>query len=266
MHTSLTQINELYNLDAFEFLSKLQNDSVDLIYLDPPFATGRIFKTKSDEIAFNDKITLSELIKLLSPIIQQIARVLNNRGTFYLHGNSNFIEYIKIECDKIFGIENHRNSIIWYHNSGRRKEKEFGKRHDTILRYSKSDDYFFEPIREDYSPTAPRGFKKEKYYHPDGKVIDDVWKIPIIAQNDKRLRKEFFWPTMKPPELFRRIILSSCPDDGVFVDPMIGSGISCAVAKYFNKNFIGNDMSKFSIETAQNLIKKTDILSEYFQK
>src|ERR1700722_1894764 len=124
--------------------------------------------------------------------------------------------------DKVFGVTNFRNEIIWYYNSGARKKSDFGKRHDTIFRYSKSDDYFFDDsaVRVPYSPDINIPASKAHYYDPRGKVMDDVWRIPIIPQNDKHERLGY--PTQKPLALLDLIVRSSCPEDGVVLDPFCG--------------------------------------------
>tara|TARA_B100001094_G_C17460850_1_gene452722 strand:- start:13 stop:513 length:501 start_codon:yes stop_codon:yes gene_type:complete len=158
--------------------------------------------------------------------------------------------------DEIFGIENFRNEIIWYYNSAPRKKKDFGKRHDTIFRYSKTDDYFFnedsEYVRQEYSPTAPRGYEKEKYYNPKGKILDDVWKIPMLGQNDKTERVGY--STQKPVKLLLPIIDSSCPKDGVVADFFCGSGTTIVAAKQLNRKYIGCDMNKEAVDITKNRV------------
>ena len=143
-----------------------------------------------------------------------------------------------------------RNEIIWYYNSAPRKKKDFGKRHDTIFRYSKTKDYYFNAnskyIRQKYSATAPRGYEKEKYYNPLGKIMDDVWKINMLGQNDKTERCGY--DTQKPKALLYPIIDSSCPKNGVFADYFCGSGTSLVVAKDLEiQTIIGCDISQQAI-------------------
>jgi site-specific DNA-methyltransferase (adenine-specific) len=180
-------------------------------------------------------------------------RVLKDSGLIYIHCDCAISHYIKIILDKVFGIKNFRNEIIWHYNSAPRKKKDFGKRHDTIFRYSKTDNYFFNAdssyIRQDYSKTAPRGYEKEKYYDPRGKILDDVWKINMIGQNDKTERVGY--ATQKPLSLMYPIIDSSCPSSGLVADFFLGSGTFVVAAKMLGRNYIGCDISEKSIKISK---------------
>lgn len=177
-------------------------------------------------------------------------RVLKHTGLLYIQCDYNLSHYIKICLDEIFGIKNFRNEIVWWYNSAPRKKKDFGKRHDTIFRYSKTDDYYFNEdsgyIRQAYSPSAPRGYEKEKYYDQRGKIMDDVWKINMLGQNDKTERVGY--ATQKPKELLYKIIDSSCPKDGIVADFFCGSGTTCVVAKELERNYIGCDINQTAID------------------
>lgn len=229
-------------------LNRIPDKHIDLTYIDPPFSTGKTYKARNGEVAYKDKYDLTELIDFLIPIIKEIKRTLKDTGLFYLHGDSRFIHYIKIECDKIFGKDNFRNEIIWFYNSGARKKKDFGRRHDTILRYSKTNNYYFDDTqaREPYSKTAPRGYAKEKYYNDLGKVKDDVWNINMLAQNDKTER--IGYPTQKPLELLDLIVNTSCPKNGLVADFFAGSGTTLISALKNQRNFIGCDNSNTALE------------------
>lgn len=253
-------IQKLINSDCLSELKKLEDNSIQLIYLDSPFSTGRDFYHKNGELAYTDKYSLQELIEILVPIYKEIYRITKNSGLFYVHADYRFVHYIKIELDKIFGIDNFRNEIIWSYNSAPRKKNDFGYRHDNILRYSKTDNYVFNAIREPYALSAPRGYEKEKYYHPEGKVIGDVWTINILGQNDKTERTGY--PTQKTEKLLENIVLSSSNENDIVLDPMCGSGTTLSVAKKNNRQYIGIDSSKLAIETCEkrlNFTKNTKI-------
>jgi DNA modification methylase len=131
---------------------------------------------------------------------------------------------------------------------------DFGKRHDVILRYTKSDNYKFNPPREPYSLSAPRGYEKEKYYHPEGKVIGDVWQMNILGQNDKKERVGY--DTQKPKQLIERIITSSSDEGDTIADFYLGSGTTALVAKELNRNFIGCDINLKAIELTNQRLNK----------
>lgn len=237
--------NNVFNCDNLELLKKINDNSIDLIYCDILYNTGRIFSDYSDKFESTDAA-----IDFYKPRFIEMKRVLKETGLIYIQCDYNLSYYIKILMDKIFDIKNFRNEIIWWYNSAARKKKDFESRHDTIFRYSKTNDYFFNEnsiyIREEYSKSAPRGYAKEKYYNPNGKIMDDVWRIPILGQNDKTER--IGYSTQKPLSLLYKIIDSSCPINGIVADFFMGSGTTCIAAKQLNRNFVGCDISKRAIE------------------
>ena len=247
-------INKLFNEDNLSLLKRLPNESIDLIYCDILYNTGKNFKDYNDNLG-----TPEEAIEWYKPRFIQMKRVLKDTGLLYIQCDSNLSHYIKVELDSIFGIKNFRNEIIWWYNSAPRKKKDFGKRHDTIFRYSKTDDYYFnensEYIRQAYSPTAPRGYEKEKYYDSRGKIMDDVWKINMLGQNDKTERVGY--ATQKPKELLYKIIDSSCPENGIVADFFCGSGTTLVAAKELGRNYIGCDIGEKAIEITKDRLSKT---------
>lgn len=247
-------IKTIYLSDNLQFMKTLKNESIDLIYGDILFGTGNTFDDYSDP-KFN---STKEIRDFYFPRYQEMKRLLKKTGLIYIHCDYNISHYTKILLDEVFGANNFRNEIIWYYNSAPRKKKDFGKRHDTIFRYSKTDDYFFnvesDYIRQEYSPTAPRGYAKEKYYNPKGKILDDVWKISMIGQNDKTERVGY--STQKPINLLLPIIDSSCPKDGIVADFFLGSGTSAVASKILERDFIGCDINTKSIEITRSRLEK----------
>lgn len=246
-------INKLFNEDNLELLKRLPDECIDLIYCDILYNTGKNFKDYNDNLG-----TPQEAIEWYKPRLKEMKRVLKDTGLLYIQCDSNLSHYIKIELDNIWGISNFRNEIIWWYNSAPRKKKDFGKRHDTIFRYSKTNDYYFNEnspyIRQAYSPTAPRGYEKEKYYDERGKIMDDVWKINMLGQNDKTERVGY--ATQKPKELLYKIIDSSCPMNGIVADFFCGSGTTCVAAKELGRNYLGCDIGEKAIEITQQRLSE----------
>lgn len=243
--------NKLFCEDNLTLLKMLPDQSVDLIYCDILYNTGKNFKDYNDNLG-----TPQEALEWYKPRFSEMFRILKNTGLIYIQCDYNLSHYIKICLDDIFGHNNFRNEIIWWYNSAPRKKKDFGRRHDTIFRYSKTDDYYFnedsEYIRQAYSLTAPRGYEKEKYYDSRGKIMDDVWKINMLGQNDKTERVGY--ATQKPKELLYKIVDSSCPKDGLVADFFCGSGTSCVVAKELKRNYLGCDINEDAIKITRQRI------------
>jgi len=233
--------------DNLEFMKKIESNSIDLIYSDILFGTGRKFKDYQDLKPIKSEIE-SHYIKR----IQEMHRILKDTGTIYLQMDTKINHWIRCIMDDIFGYDNMRNEIIWYYNTAPRKKNDFGKRHDTIYRYSKTDNYKFNPQREPYSLSAPRGYEKEKYYHPEGKVIGDVWVMNILGQNDKKERVGY--DTQKPLHLIERIIKSSSDEGDLVCDIYMGSGTTAVACKSLNRKFIGCDISQRAVDLTNQRI------------
>jgi site-specific DNA-methyltransferase (adenine-specific) len=245
-------INNIECLDNLKYMKKIDDNFVDLIYCDILFGTGNKFKDYTDKFK-----TYEHILTFYNSRFIEMLRILKPTGLIYIHCDKNLNKTIRELLDSIFGIKNFRNEIIWEYNSAPRKKKDFGHRHETIFRYSKTDDYYFdsesEYIREPYSLTAPRGYAKEKYYHPKGKILGDVWKIPMLGQNDKTERTGY--STQKPLKLLYPVIDSSCPKDGIVADFFLGSGTTIVAAKQLNRYYIGCDDNPKSIEITNKRLK-----------
>ena len=237
--------NRVYCKDNLELLKEIPDECIDLIYNDILYGTGKNFTYYKDLKA--DRKIIEDFYL---PRFIEMKRVLKSNGSIFIQMDYRINHWIRCLLDDVFGYENLCNEIIWEYNSSPRKKKRFGNRHDTIYWYSKNGDPYMDEnaavVREPYSPTAPRGYEKEKYYHPLGKVVGDVWKINMLGQNDKTERTGY--PTQKPEKLLERIVIACCPENGVVADFFCGSGTSLAVAKKNGRRFIGCDISEEAVK------------------
>lgn len=250
---------------------------IDLIYIDPPFATGADFsftaqvgdndfeieKEQSiiEEKAYRDTWGRGDdsWLTMLSERLPLIRELLSDDGNFYLHLDYRLQHHGKLLLDEVSGRDAMRNEIVWYFNSGARDQFGFGKRHHLLFRYSKSDRSvpFFddrgkglrENVRVPYSPDINVPASKAHYYDPEGKVRDDVWQIPIPGQNDKTERTGY--ETQKPERLLDLIVASCSPQGGLVADFFCGSGTTLAVAEKLGRRWIGCDLSRFAIHTTR---------------
>ena len=250
--------NRLVLADNLAFLRTLPDECIDLIYADPPFATGRRRRTRRGTATFGDHRPrdLAEYLGWLNARLFEMRRVLAPTGTLYVHLDWHVVHYVKVELDKLFGGEDHfRNEIVWHYNSGPRRRSDFGRRHDLILRYTKSADCFFDPdaVRQPYSPDINIPACKRHYYHPQGKVMDDVWRIPIIAQNDKAERLGY--PTQKPEALLDIIVRASSNEGQLVADFFCGSGTALAVAAKRGRRWLGCDANPDAIAIAADRLE-----------
>lgn len=215
-------------------MGKLDSDSVDLIYADPPFNTGKDFG------AYNDNRGFEEYLDFIKVRLVQMHRLLKPTGSLYLHLDSRFCHYIKVMLDGIFGIRNFINEIIWCYGLGGSSPKAFSRKHDCILFYSKSSDYYFNKPQTPATSNRMRGQLKG---------LTDIW-ADIPSLNNKA-KERIGYPTQKPIKLLTRIISTSSNPGNLVLDPFCGSGTTCAAAKQLNRRFVGIDINNDAIEIAK---------------
>lgn len=272
----IIELNKVYCMDNLEIMKQIDDESIDLIYIDPPFSTGDIFKTSDGNIAFEDNYTLNELIEFLIPRIKEIHRILKSTGTFYLHGDYRFIPYMRVECDKIFGINNFRNEIIVRTKTFKAKNT-YSRQHDTILVYSKSQKcHYYEPEKASYKPRILNNIEKDEfgwfYWTSGGSIkgkkiedkkryieprmdfaIGDIWEDIILYNGGK----DYIYPTQKPKELLERIIKSSSKEGDIIADFFCGSGTTGVVAKELGRNYILCDICDEAIKITNDRLSET---------
>ncbi len=237
-----------------------------MIYVDPPFFSNRkyevIWNDGSELRSFDDrwKGGIDDYIEWLSERIKQCHRVLKNTGSIYIHCDWHASHYIRIMMDKIFGYNNFRNEIIWHYISAPESKYSFGKKHDNIFFYSKSKNIKFNVLRVPHNKKT----KKIRIYkhngkeyicktNPEGKAMDDVWDIPIIAATSK---ERVGYPTQKPEALLERIIKASSNEGDLVLDSMCGCGTTIVVAHRLNRRWIGIDVSPTACKIAFNRLKQ----------
>jgi len=244
--------NRLVLADNLALLRSLSDECVDLVYIDPPFATGERRRSPRSAASYRDARPrdLGEWLGWLNARLFEIRRVMAPTATLYVHLDWHAVHYVKVELDKLFGPERFRNEIVWHYNSGARGRSDFGRRHDLILRYTKTAHCVFnaDAVRQPYSPDINIPACKAHYYHPLGKVMDDVWRIPIIPQNDKRERLGY--PTQKPEALLDVIVRASSREGDLVADFFCGSGTTLAVAAKLGRRWLGCDDNPAAIEIA----------------
>lgn len=242
-------INTIHKSDNLDLLAKIPDQYIDLIYSDILFNTGRAFTDFTDKFS-----SIPVALDWYKPRFVAMRRALKDTGLVYIHCDYHLSHYLKVLLDEVFGIDNFRNEIIWHYNSAPRKKKDFGYRHDTIFRYSKSSRYTFNPIRVPYTESSPKTYKKAKYYHQDGKVLGDVWDVKILGQNDKTERNGY--STQKPEKLLENVILSSSNENDLVADFFMGSGTTLVVAKKFKRNYLGCDILRKAYDLTEKRLKK----------
>ncbi|TAE04010.1 MAG: site-specific DNA-methyltransferase [Bacteroidetes bacterium] len=209
--------------------------------------------------------------------IAEIYRVLKPTGSFYLHCDPTASHYLKLVLDAVFCAKGgeFRNEISWCYRGAGYPKKDFGRRHDTIFRYSKSKNFTFnlDEVREEYAQATKDRFshyignKRGKSdfgtqsLHPLGKQPDDWWEIQPIAPSAK---ERLGYPTQKPEKLLEKIIKASSNEGDTILDAYCGCGTTIAVAERLNRNWIGIDITYQSISLI--LKRLMDTFGEDFTK
>ncbi|GHT54046.1 hypothetical protein AGMMS49982_18110 [Bacteroidia bacterium] len=287
-------INTLYTEDNLFILTGLNSNLVDLIYLDPPFNSKRMYSapvgSKAAGASFKDMWTwedvnehyldtlaknypaltkyiasigvihskaMSAYLTYMAQRIIEMYRILKDTGSLYLHCDPTASHYLKVLLDEIFGKNNFRNEIIWCYRGGGTPKKDFGRRHDVIFRYSKSDNYTFvsDSVRIPYQAEGMgrsddtmwgkhKGMDKVYKPHPLGKVPEDWWQMNILNANDP---ERTGYPTQKPLALLHRIIKASSNEGDIVFDPFCGCATTCVAAQQLGRKWIGIDIEKQAV-------------------
>lgn len=229
--------------EALDVLYKLDSNSIDLIYIDPPFFTQKEQKTVSTGLSYSDNqwSTLSQYCIWLQEHLEQSWRILKDSGSIYVHIDYRVVANIKIKLDKIFGRENLINWIVWCYNSGGASKRSFAKKHDDILWYGKTSRYIFTEPREPY----PRDYGGREGFHKDGRIMNDWWQIPIMSTTSK---DRLGYPNQKPLSLLERIVKSSSLKNGNVLDYFAGTGTTGQACLNLNRNCILVDSNSKAVE------------------
>jgi site-specific DNA-methyltransferase (adenine-specific) len=266
------------NLDA---LGAIASDSVDLIYIDPPFNTGKTQKRvqlSTSRAAAGDRTgfgghryattrvgsrefadTFDDYLAFLEPRLAEARRVLAPTGSFYFHIDYREAHYCKLLLDSIFGRASFLNEIIWAYDYGARATKKWPAKHDTIFFYAKDPArYVFNTADIDRIPyMAPGLVGPEKAAR--GKLPTDTWWHTIVSPTGK---EKLGYPTQKPLGILRRIVLASSPPGGVVLDFFAGSGTAGAAALECGRSFVLVDESDEAIAVMKKRFAGKDVAFE----
>lgn len=258
--------------DNLPVLAQIPDNSVPLVYIDPPFNTGQTKKrttlkttqdTNGDRTGFQGKRytttafdTLSfadsfdDFLAFIEPRLRETYRILAPNGSLYFHIDYREVHYCKVLLDQIFGRECFLNEIIWSYDYGARTKKRWPAKHDNILLYVKDpQNYVFNYDQLDRIPyLAPGLVGPEKAAR--GKTPTSVWQMTIVSPTGK---EKTGYPTQKPLRLLRRIITASSNPGDVVVDFFAGSGTTGVAATELGRRFL---MADNNLEALQVMVKR----------
>jgi len=260
-------VNQVLFGDNLPLLKSMPSESFQLIYIDPPFNTGREQKRQTNtskqsetgRLGFQGKRydqivgqvlsyddTFADYWAFLEPRLEEAWRLLQQDGTLYLHLDYRESHYAKVLLDALFGRECFLNEIIWAYDYGARSKSRWPAKHDNILVYVKDPkNYYFDSKQVDREPyMAPGLVTKEKAEL--GKLPTDVWWHTIVSPTGK---EKTGYPTQKPEGILRRIITASSKPESKVLDFFAGSGTTGAVAHKLGRSFTLIDANPESIAT-----------------
>lgn len=261
--------------DNLTTLHTIADETISLIYIDPPFNTGKTqrrtaVQTIQDDSgtrvgfqgkhyltkaigskAYND--TFDDYLSFLEPRLQEAYRVLKPTGSLYFHIDYREVHYCKILLDEIFGRDSFLNEIIWAYDYGARTTKKWPPKHDNILLYAKDPTHYtFNSDAVDRIPyMAPGLVGKEKA--EAGKLPTDTWWHTIVPTNGK---EKTGYPTQKPMGILRRIISASSNPGELVLDFFAGSGTTGAVCAELGRDCILIDNNPEAIAVMRNRLGK----------
>jgi site-specific DNA-methyltransferase (adenine-specific) len=253
--------------DNADVLDRLPDETFDLIYLDPPFNTGRAqsrrtlattvsangdrvgfggrrYETKLlQSLAYDDEF--ADYLEFLAPRLARLRELLAPHGTLYFHIDYREAHYCKLLLDEIFGRDAFLNEIIWAYDYGAKPRRRWPAKHDTILAYVKTPGgHWFDAEAVDREPyMAPGLVTPEKAAR--GKRPTDVWFHTIVPTNGS---EKTGYPSQKPEGVLRRFVQASSKPGGWCLDPFAGSGTLGAVCAQLGRRFVLIDENPVAVD------------------
>jgi DNA modification methylase len=245
---------------------------IDLVYIDPPFATGGSFSARpgsgAEEIPAYDDRWEDGLGDYLSRMLEQLElfrALLSPRGTIFVHCDWHVSHYLRCLLDEVFGADAFKNEIVWRYRRWPAKTKAFQRMHDVLFWYGKTpnDSHAWTPLYESLAPSTLQtwGTKRQIADFSSGRrkpsqtkeetlgaPMADVWDIGIIAPI---AHERVGYPTQKPEALLRRVIEAASRPGDLVADFFSGSGTTLAVAEKLGRRWIGCDLGRVAVHTAK---------------
>jgi site-specific DNA-methyltransferase (adenine-specific) len=260
--------------DSLETMKRIEGASVDLVYLDPPFFTNRhhsaVTRDRTKKFSFSDVWNdLSEYAEFMEIRLMEVYRILKDTGSVFVHCDKSANFLLRVLLDNLFGGEQFRSEIIWTYRRWSNSAKGLMPTHQTILFYSKTDNFKFNRIYCAYSETTNidqilqlrvRDADGVSTYatNQNGEIIycdekkgvplSDVWEIPFL---NPKAKERTGYPTQKPILLLERIIEIATNPGDLVIDPFCGSGTTLVAAKILGRNSIGLDSSEEAVNLAR---------------
>jgi len=249
--------------DALAEAARWRDGSIDAIYIDPPFGTGIVRQGRGHR--YSDRADDPDaFVAWLSPLLAECHRVLSSTGSLFVHLDYRAVHYVKVALDRLFGRERFVNELVWCYSVGGKGRRGFGRKHDTILWYARTDDWAFYPdavrvprrggshmrlVDGVQEKTDRKTGRVYRYPVSAGKVPEDWWTdIETLNHSD---RERTGWPSQKPERLVERVLRAvTAPGDRV-ADWFSGSGTTAVVAQRLARRFVVCDREPAAVEVCK---------------
>lgn len=245
-------LNKIFNEDMLKGINRIPSNFLDLVVADPPYCLGKDYGNNSDKLKPKDYLEWSK--KWIDAVIPKI----KDTGSFYIfltwQHSPEIFSYMKTKLIML-------NEIIWNRKvpSMGGSTRKFSSVHDNIGFFAKSKNYYFEidavriPYDAETKKARTRSIFVGKKWLEIGYNPKDLWSVARIHAEDPERENH---PTQKPLEIIGRIIKASCPEQGVVLDPFMGSGTTAAACIKLNRNYIGFEINPDYCKMIQSRIKK----------
>jgi site-specific DNA-methyltransferase (adenine-specific) len=270
---------ELLAGDCLEILRGMPDGQVHLAYLDPPFFTQKMHKLRNrqrtKQFSFDDRWSShSDYTDFIHERLLEVDRVLSLKGSIFVHCDRSANHIIRSLLDRVFGEENFRSEIVWTYRRWSNSKRRLLPGHQNIYYYTKTDEYVFNELLQDYSPSTnvdqilQRRVRDEygkAIYQKDsdGRVVSnggkkgvplsDVWDIPYL---NPKAKERTGYPTQKPILLLERIISLASNEGDLVLDPFCGSGTTLVAAQFLGRRAIGIDIAEEAVSLARERCDK----------
>jgi adenine-specific DNA-methyltransferase len=256
-HFSISNNITLFQGDCVDLLKQIPDNSISLIVTSPPYNIGKEYEKKAK---------IHDYYDWQKHVIGECHRVLKSDGSLCWQVG-NYVdngEVIPLDL-LLYPIFTElkmkmRNRIIWHFGHGLHASRRFSGRHETIMWFTKSDNYFFnlDPVRIPQKYPNKRYFKGDRKgelsCNPNGKNPSDVWDIPNVKNNHVEKTDH---PCQFPVGLIERLVLSMTKELDIVFDPFVGSGSSLVASLMHNRKCVGSEMEEKYINIAKDRIQKT---------
>ncbi|HET9739495.1 MAG TPA: site-specific DNA-methyltransferase [Solirubrobacteraceae bacterium] len=253
--------------DNLPLLRELEDGSVQMVYADPPFNTGRsqarrtlatVASEGGDRTGFGGRRYATTLLSessyrdsfddylaFLEPRLRELYRVLAPEGTLYLHLDYREAHYVKLLLDEVFGRERFLNELIWAYDYGAKPRSRWPQKHDTILVYVRDRErYLFDAEAVDREPYMAPGLVTAEQRERGKRPTSVMWHTIVSPTG----REKTGYPTQKPEALVRRFVQASSRPGDLCLDPFAGSGTLGAVAAALGRRYLLMDESPEAVE------------------